>query len=53
MLELTRTLDVAEGRWAVLRVSDPDMPADPRAPAAYRGFGGAVAYASPFFLTPG
>jgi hypothetical protein len=53
VVEFTRTLDVGEGTWAVLRVSDPDVPADPRAPAAYRGFGGAVAYASPFFLTPG
>ena len=36
--------------WALLRVCDPDEPADPRAPADYAAFGGAVAYASPFWL---
>jgi hypothetical protein len=45
-------LDPADGAWAVLRVTDPAAPADPRAPAGWRDAGRAVAYASPFWLTP-
>ena len=52
MLSFAAPLDIADGPWAVLRVSDPSVPADFRAPADYRPFGEAVAYASPFFLTP-
>ena len=45
-------INAADGRWVVLRVSDPSQPADARADATWRGFGNAVAYASPFFLQP-
>ncbi len=40
------------GSWVVLRVTDPRLPADDRAPAEtpYGTGGRAVAYASPFFL---
>jgi hypothetical protein len=41
-----------DGGWLLLRVTDPDAPVDPRAPAPFDGFGGAVAYASPWFLAP-
>lgn len=42
----------ANGAWVVLRVTDPALPADSRAPAGspYAAAGSAVAYASPFFL---
>lgn len=38
------------GRWAVLRVSDPAVPADTRARGVWRALGSAVAYASPWWL---
>jgi hypothetical protein len=46
------TIEVpVDGRgWIMVRVSDPEAPADPRAPAPFDGFGRAVAYGSPFFL---
>ena len=40
---------VEDGRWLVLRVVDPTTEPDPRAP---KEFGGAIAYAAPFFLDP-
>lgn len=40
----------ADDEWLVLRVSDPDGPADGRADSTYRSFGKGIAYASPFFL---
>lgn len=45
-------IDVEDGRWVVLRLTDPQLPADGRAPEPYQGLGGAVAYASPFYLDP-
>lgn len=45
-------LDVENGRWAVVRITDPGAKADSRAPAAYRTAGNAIAYAAPFFLDP-
>jgi hypothetical protein len=39
-------------RWMVLRISDPALPPDPRAPVPWRGLGGAIAYTSPFFAPP-
>jgi hypothetical protein len=39
--------------WALLRVTDPERPADSRAPGAYASFGDGVAYASPWWLRPG
>ena len=38
--------------WVVLRVTDPERPADGRATPSYAAAGGAIAYASPFYLTP-
>jgi hypothetical protein len=34
----------------VLRITDPDVPADGRATGEWTSYGNAVAYASPFFL---
>jgi hypothetical protein len=45
-------LDPADGDWVVLRVSDPDAPADPRATGEYARLGRGIAYASPFWLGP-
>ncbi|WP_432834939.1 CehA/McbA family metallohydrolase [Dactylosporangium sp. CA-092794] len=43
------------GDWAVLRITDPGRPADPRAAdfPGYRSAGRSVAYLSPFFISPG
>jgi len=38
--------------WLVVRVSDPSLEPDERAPEGFASFGAAVAYASPFFLVP-
>ena len=45
-------INAADGDWVVLRVSDPAVTADGRADTTWRGFGNAIAYASPFFLQP-
>jgi hypothetical protein len=45
-------IDVANGRWIVLRVTDPEAAVDGRATPEYAGLGGAIAYASPFYLDP-
>ena len=45
-------VDVADGNWAVLRVTDPSQPAEPWTPAEYKGAGRAIAYASPFWFDP-
>jgi hypothetical protein len=45
-------VDVEDGRWVVLRLTDPSEPPDKRAPAEYAAAGGAIAYAAPFFLDP-
>jgi hypothetical protein len=44
-------LDRADGSWIVLRVTDPDQPADPASPPEYSRFGRGIAYASPWWLT--
>jgi hypothetical protein len=49
---ITTDLDVADTRWAVVRISDPARPADARASGPLAGLGGAIAYASPFYLDP-
>lgn len=41
-----------DGAWLVLRVTDPAAPADRRATGPYAAAGRALAYSSPFFLTP-
>jgi hypothetical protein len=45
-------LDVENGRWAVLRVTDPSEEPDKRATGDYAAAGNAIAYAAPFFLGP-
>ena len=45
--------ELGGGSWAILRVTDPEAPADPRAPERFAAFGGAVAYASPWYFGPG
>ena len=49
---LTARVDRADGDWVVLRVTEPDRPADVRAEpfAPYATAGRALAYLSPFFL---
>ncbi|MEY2475427.1 MAG: hypothetical protein QOG87_742, partial [Actinomycetota bacterium] len=53
VIEVTVPVDIDDGTWALLRVTDPAQPADPWAPAAFKGAGRAIAYASPFFFVPG
>jgi len=43
-------LDVRDGDWLVLRVSDPEQPAERYVPPPFAGLGRAVAYASPWWL---
>ncbi len=43
-------VDLADGGWVVLRVTDPSQGADGRADSTFAQFGNAVAYASPWFL---
>lgn len=50
-IELPR--EVVRGRWAVLRLSDPAVPADARARGVWRDLGSAVAYASPWWVEVG
>jgi hypothetical protein len=49
---LTVPVDVEDGRWLMLRLTDPDQKADRRATGPYVAAGRALAYASPFFLDP-
>lgn len=46
-------LDVDDGDWAVVRLSDPARPADRRARGDYDRLGEALAYASPVWLDAG
>jgi hypothetical protein len=44
-------LDVDDGDWAILLITDPSLPADHQAGAmGYEAFGRALAYTSPFSL---
>ena len=52
LLSFDVPIDVEQGRWVVLRVTDPSGEPDERASEDYRGFGNALAYASPFYLDP-
>ncbi len=46
-------VDVDDGRWIVLRVTDPTQPTSDASPdGSFDGFGYAYAYSSPFFLDP-
>ena len=49
----TVDVDLANGDWVVLRITDPSSPPDGRATGEWAGFGDAIAYASPFFLSNG
>ena len=53
VISFTVPVDIEDGTWAILRVTDPDQPGDPLAPAQFQAAGRAVAYASPFFFVPG
>ncbi|MGH2747886.1 MAG: CehA/McbA family metallohydrolase [Actinomycetota bacterium] len=48
----TADIDIEDGSWVVLRITDPLAPADDRADATWSSFGNAIAYTSPFFLEP-
>jgi hypothetical protein len=52
VVRFTAPVDVEDGRWLVLRITDREQAVDGRAPAAFTGAGGAIAYAAPFFLDP-
>jgi hypothetical protein len=45
-------VDIADGTWVVLRLTDPAAKPDGRASSAYTASGSAIAYAAPFFLQP-
>jgi hypothetical protein len=51
---ITFTVDASrdDGDWLFLRIIDPDRPKHPHAKAPFEQHGGAVAYASPWFLDP-
>lgn len=53
VIEFTLPIDVEDGRWAFLRITDTAQPADAGTPANYQAAGRAIAYASPFFFAPG
>ncbi|MCW2680250.1 MAG: hypothetical protein JWM62_1651 [Frankiales bacterium] len=52
LVRFTAPVSADDGRWVVLRLTDPAEKPDSRAPSAYTASGGAIAYASPFFLEP-
>ena len=52
LLRFEVPIDIEDGTWVVLRLTDPTAAADERAPAAYRAYGNAIAYTSPFYLDP-
>jgi hypothetical protein len=51
-LQVGVDVDIADGDWLFLRIVDPDRAPDPAATGPFDADGGAVAYASPFFLEP-
>lgn len=52
LISFEAPIDVEDGRWVVLRLTDPTQPADGRAPSEYASSGTGIAYAAPFFLEP-
>lgn len=50
VLSFSADVDIADGGWIVLRISDPEQPPDSRAPLDWQGYGKAVAYTSPWWL---
>jgi hypothetical protein len=53
VISVTVPVDIEDGTWALLRVTDPSQKADAWAPAEFQSAGRAIAYASPFFFVPG
>jgi hypothetical protein len=45
-------VDVADGDWMFLRITDPTLPPHPLSTEPFRSHGGALAYASPWFFAP-
>lgn len=52
VLVIDAPIDVVDGDWVVLRVTDPEVAPDGRATGEYAAVGAAVAYASPWYLDP-
>lgn len=53
VISFTTDLDIDDGNWVVLRITDPLGEPDSRAAnTPYAAFGKAIAYASPFYLEP-
>jgi hypothetical protein len=52
VISVTLPVDVSDGTWALLRVTDPAQPADDGTPAPFAAAGRAIAYASPFWFEP-
>ncbi len=48
----TAPIDAVNGRWVLLRITDPAAPPDGRATGTYAHVGNAIAYAAPFYLAP-
>lgn len=52
LVEFTVQLDVEDGDWVVLRISDPSQPNDTPGPSGHPCNDWAVAYSSPWWLEP-
>ena len=52
IVAFTADLSVEDTPWVVLRLTDPERPADPLATGGYAEAGDGVAYASPWWLDP-
>jgi hypothetical protein len=54
VISFTTDIDIDDGPWVLLRVGDPAVPIESRAPEAWKqsGYGAAAAYPSPFYLSP-
>lgn len=52
LAKVTVPVDVEDGRWAFVRITDPTKPADEGTPAPFAAAGRAVAYSSPFWFDP-
>jgi len=50
IISFTVPIDIEDGTWIVLRITDPSEPADSRGGAIWAPYGNAVAYTSPWFL---
>ncbi|HVL32505.1 MAG TPA: DUF3604 domain-containing protein [Actinomycetota bacterium] len=52
IVRFTTNVDIEDGAWVLLRIGDPSVTTDARAPASWAQYGAAVAYPSPFYLSP-